>query len=198
MREYSATVGATDGNIIAAIITTQTVRNQENAPRPVHGPSSIPRISPAVHHQPIAARATSSATRPRRMRTAASAGASPPPVGRPACAGALMASGGPGKLGCREAGLALVLNAERVDTRPLRLGHGEVRANGMEHPVESHRLAGFDAERHDVLDLEVDRAWDTDAVTKPVVVDIDRGPLDTDHLRPPAVRARPSGRRAAR
>ena len=42
MREYSATVGATDGNIIAAIITTQTPRNQPSVPRPVHGPSSMP------------------------------------------------------------------------------------------------------------------------------------------------------------
>src|SRR6476660_6100340 len=52
MREYSATVGATDGNIIAAIITTQTPRNQPNAPREVQGPSSMPCIWPAVHHQP--------------------------------------------------------------------------------------------------------------------------------------------------
>ena len=44
MREYKATVGATDGNIIAAIITTQTPRNQLTAPRPVQGPLSIPRI----------------------------------------------------------------------------------------------------------------------------------------------------------
>ena len=54
MREYSATVGATDGNIIAAIITTQTPRNQPNVPRPVHGPSSMPRIWSTVHHQPSA------------------------------------------------------------------------------------------------------------------------------------------------
>ena len=52
IREYSATVGATDGNIIAAIITTQTPRNQPNVPRPVQGPSSMPRICPTVHHQP--------------------------------------------------------------------------------------------------------------------------------------------------
>jgi hypothetical protein len=44
MREYSATVGDTDGNIIAAIITIQTPRNQPKEPRPVHGPLSIPRI----------------------------------------------------------------------------------------------------------------------------------------------------------
>ena len=44
MREYSATVGATDGNIIAAIITTHTPRNQPSVPSAVHGPSSMPRI----------------------------------------------------------------------------------------------------------------------------------------------------------
>ena len=74
MREYSATVGATDGNIIAAIITTQTPRNQPNAPREVQGPSSIPCIWPTVHHQPTAARAKSASTSPRRTRTAAKAG----------------------------------------------------------------------------------------------------------------------------
>src|SRR5581483_10169547 len=62
MREYSATVGATDGNIIAAIITTQTPRNQPSVPRLVHGPLSIPRIRSAVHHQPAPARTKSRAT----------------------------------------------------------------------------------------------------------------------------------------
>ena len=38
MREYSATVGETDGNIIAAIITSQTPRNQPSVPRSVPGP----------------------------------------------------------------------------------------------------------------------------------------------------------------
>ena len=52
IRAYSATVGATDGNIIAAIITTQTPRNQPKVPRAVQGPSSMPRIWSAVHHQP--------------------------------------------------------------------------------------------------------------------------------------------------
>ncbi len=64
MREYRATVGATDGNIIAAIITTQTARNQPSVPRPVHGPSSMPRIWSTVHHQPAAASAKSSGDHP--------------------------------------------------------------------------------------------------------------------------------------
>src|SRR3712207_4132465 len=78
MREYRATVGATDGNIIAAIITTQSPRNQPSAPRPVHGPSSMPRIRSALHHQPTAASTNSAATRASRTRTAAKAGARPP------------------------------------------------------------------------------------------------------------------------
>src|SRR5262245_20544761 len=182
MQEYSAAVGATDGNIIAAIITTQIARNHENAPSPVHGPSSIPRIWSADHHQLIAARATSRRTKPRRARTATSAGPSPPPLGRRACTGALTVSGGPGELGRREAGLALVLDAEGVDARPLRLGHGEVRSGGMEHPVEPHRLTGFDSERDDVLDFELDRVSDKDGVAQAVVVDVDCGSFDPEHL----------------
>src|SRR5262245_46480812 len=44
VREYSATVGATDGNIMAVIITTQTPRNQPSVPKAVHGPASMPLI----------------------------------------------------------------------------------------------------------------------------------------------------------
>ena len=71
MREYSATVGATDGNIIAAIITTQTPRNQPGAPRSVQGPSSMPCIWSSVHHQLTPARARSRAMSPSRTRVAA-------------------------------------------------------------------------------------------------------------------------------
>jgi hypothetical protein len=79
MREYNATVGLTEGNIIAAIITTHTPRNQPAVPRPVQGPLSIPRICSAVHHQPIPARANSRVIRPILTRAAANAGARPPP-----------------------------------------------------------------------------------------------------------------------
>ncbi len=64
----------------------------------------------------------------------------------------------------------------------------------MEHAVEPHRLAGLDPERHDVLDLEVDRVADADAVPQPVVVDLDRRPLDAEHL---AHQRRERGHRAA-
>src|SRR5947209_16786130 len=133
MREYSATVGATDGNIIAAIITTQIPRNQPSVPRPVHGPSSMPRIWRTVHHQPTAARANRASTSPSRTRTAASAGARPPPSMLRSGAGALIASGGPGELGGGQPGLSLVLDAERVDPRPPRLGHRQVRRDRVAH-----------------------------------------------------------------
>ena len=54
-------MGATDGNIIAAIITTHTPRNHAAVPSEVQGPPSIPFISCAVHHHPTAASAKSTA-----------------------------------------------------------------------------------------------------------------------------------------
>src|SRR3954470_13593082 len=74
IREYNATVGATEGNIIAAIITTQSRTNQPKPLRAVQGPASIPRICPAAHHQPAAATRNSAMTRPSRSLTAANAG----------------------------------------------------------------------------------------------------------------------------
>ena len=71
IREYSATVGATEGNIIAAIITIQTLMNQPNVPRPVQGPRPIPAIWRSVHHQPRAARASRTTTSTSRARAAA-------------------------------------------------------------------------------------------------------------------------------
>src|SRR4051812_12285762 len=64
IRAYRATVGETEGNIIAAIITIHTPRNQPKVPRALQGPVSMPRISPAVHHQPTAASAKRAATIP--------------------------------------------------------------------------------------------------------------------------------------
>src|SRR4051812_48725369 len=125
MRAYNATVGATDGNIIAAIITTHTVMNQPKAPRSVQGPLSIPRIWSAVHHQPAIASTKSSATRSRCVRTAANVGARAPPRRVGSTAGAVTPSCRPGEVGLRESGLAFVLNAERVDARALGFGHRE-------------------------------------------------------------------------
>src|SRR4051794_35435650 len=139
MLAYSATVGATDGNIIAAIITTQTPRNQPSVPRPVHGPASMPCICCAVHHQPRPARMKRTATSPRRVRTAANAGVRPAPPGGRTRAGALIGSGGPGELGGGETGLALEPDPEGVDVRTLVLGHRQVRCHGVEHAVEPDR-----------------------------------------------------------
>src|SRR3954447_13045300 len=105
MRAYSVTVGATDGNIIAAIITAQTPRNQPSAPSGVPGPSSIPLIRSAVDHHATAPRPNSSATRPSRARSA------------PKVAGSAVTSGGPGEVRLREPGAALVLDPEPADVR---------------------------------------------------------------------------------
>jgi hypothetical protein len=48
--------------------------------------------------------------------------------------------------------------------------------------VEPDRLPGLHPERHDVLDLEVDRVADPHAVPQAVVAELDRGALDADHL----------------
>src|SRR5436309_11194903 len=116
MREYNATVGETDGNIIAAIITTQTPRNQPAPPRLVHGPLSMPRIRSTVHHHPIPARPNSSTMSASRPLAAAKATASPSPESG-CSADAIKCSGGPGELGRREAGPSLVLDAEGIDAR---------------------------------------------------------------------------------
>jgi hypothetical protein len=115
---------------------------------------------------------------PSRVRAAAKAGASPPVPRARSCAEAIKRSDGPGELGGRQPRLPLVRDAEGVDARPLCLGHREVRRNRVEHPVEAHRLPGLDAERDDVLDLEVDRAPDPDAVTEAVFFDLDSRTLD--------------------
>src|SRR5262249_58714166 len=91
-------------------------------------------------------------------------------------------SGSPGELGGRETRLPLEGDAEGVDVRPLRLCHRQVRADGMEHAVEADGAAGVDAEGDDVLDLEVDPVADADAVAQPVVLDLDRHPLDAQEL----------------
>ena len=52
----------------------------------------------------------------------------------------------------------------------------------MEDTAEANGLAGLDAEGHDVLDLEVDRVADPDAVAQPVVDALDGDPFDPEHL----------------
>src|SRR5207237_5161276 len=104
------------------------------------------------------------------------AGAGPPP-GATGAGAAVTRSRGPRELGLRETGLALVLDTEGVDLRALRLGHGEVRPDRVEHAGEPDRLAGLDAEGHDVLDLEPDRVPHADGVAQPGAADVDLGSL---------------------
>src|SRR4051794_34236212 len=130
IRAYNATVGETEGNIIAAIITIHTPRNQPAPPRFVHGPLSMPPIWSTVHHHPTAARPKSKPIRPSRCRAAT-----------------IKRSGSPGECGRREAGLPLVLDAEGVDARARRLGDGQVRGNRVEHALETHRLSRLHTER---------------------------------------------------
>src|SRR6476469_4540678 len=115
MLEKSATVGATDGNIIAAIIATHTPTNHASVPRFVHGPPSMPCISSTVHHQQAAASTQRRAISPSRVRAAAKAGASPPAPGASSCAEAIKRSGGPRELGGRKPRLPLVLDAKSTD-----------------------------------------------------------------------------------
>src|SRR2546425_1756931 len=129
MREYKATAGETDGNIIAAIITTHTPRNQPSVPRSVHGPLSIPRMRSTVHSHPMPASKKSKATSPSRARAAAKARERSPRPRTCSCADAIKRSGGPGELGGREAGLSLVLDPESVDARARRLGDRQVRSD---------------------------------------------------------------------
>src|SRR5262249_58966215 len=126
----------TDGNIIAAIITSHTPRNHANVPRSVHGPPSMPFIQRAVSHQPTAASRNSSTTSPTRVRAAAHAGPGPARTGAAAaCAEAVTDSGGPGELGRRQAGLALVRDAEGVDVRTLGPGDPQVPPGRAAHAV---------------------------------------------------------------
>ncbi len=52
----------------------------------------------------------------------------------------------------------------------------------MEYAGEPRGLAGLHAERDDVLDLEVDRIADADAVAQSLFDDLDRRPFDAEHL----------------
>ena len=52
----------------------------------------------------------------------------------------------------------------------------------MEHADEPNRLTRLDAEGDDVLNLEVDRLPDFDAVAQPVLLHLEGRPLDAEHL----------------
>ena len=58
------TMGVTEGNMIAAIITTQAVTQNPSVPGSVPGPMSIPAMRLSVTHQAIAASAMRAPIRP--------------------------------------------------------------------------------------------------------------------------------------
>ena len=169
MREYSATVGATDGNIIAAIITThdpeEPAERSEAGPGPVVHPPHLadgPPPADAGEREELRRRA------PRRNRTAANGGARPPP---------LEARGATRRAGSsrpRELGLSTARSCPRRRCRRRRSASAwprpsSGRTHRMEHAVEANGLAGLDPKGDDVLDLEVDDVTDADAVTESVV-----------------------------
>jgi hypothetical protein len=118
MCEYSATVGATDGNIIAAIITTQTPRNQAS----VRG-----RCRPVVHAaHAIDGEPHASAASANRSAISRSWRALPR---KPACSPSAptQSRGQAAHENCEELrpDFALYSIAEQADVRPKSLGrHG--------------------------------------------------------------------------
>src|ERR1700716_862315 len=78
----------------------------------------------------------------------------------PSRVGAVTSSCGPGELGGRQTGLALVLDPEGVDPGAGCLRDCQVRRHRVEHAGKTNWLSGLDTKRHDVLDLEVDRVPD--------------------------------------
>src|SRR6516165_10887096 len=86
---------------------------------------------------------------------------------------AITRSSGPGELGRGEPALALVLDAKGVDLGALRLCHGQVGGDRVEHAREPNRLSRLHTERHDVLNLEVDRVPGSDSMPHAVVAEVD-------------------------
>ena len=68
-----STVGATAGNIIATIITTQTVTKKPRTPRSMPGIDSIPPIRSSVTSQATTASASSAPSRTSRARSSRAA-----------------------------------------------------------------------------------------------------------------------------
>ena len=58
---YVATIGAVEGNIIAAIMTTHVTRKNANVPSALPGPMSIPDMRTSDTSHATAARASSTA-----------------------------------------------------------------------------------------------------------------------------------------
>src|SRR5919109_2733043 len=126
----------------------------------------------------VNSRAKRTESSPSRARAALNAGPSSPASDTDA----ITALGGPGELGCGEAGLALVFDTEGADARSGCLRHREVGADRMEDAGDPRRLAGLYAERHHVLDLELDRVADLHAVLEALLLNLETCTLDAEVL----------------
>jgi hypothetical protein len=72
--------------------------------------------------------------------------------------------------------------AVKAGDKPLGLRHRQIRGHRVKHARESNRLSGLHTERHDVLNLEVNRLSDADSMPQRVVVELDLRALNADHL----------------
>src|SRR5690349_4137681 len=143
----------------------------------------MPLMRCAVDHHATIASAKSSAMSPRRARAARYAGRRPvAPSERADDEATALTSGRPREARVREGRPAFVLDAEGVDARPCRLGDRQLRADRMEDPGQPRGLARLHPEGHDVLDLEVDRIADPDAVREALLMHLDRRALDAEVL----------------
>src|SRR6476469_4653229 len=147
---YVATIGATDGNIIAAIIETQVTMKNTGAPGPID--MAMPDVRRAVTHQARAAVTTRTPyTSSRQPRNGSSRhryrGLAVPAV--------VTGSGGPGELG-REPGLTreLGVQPEGLEAGAGGLADGQRRARRMEDVRQHGRVARRAAEGHHVVDLQ--------------------------------------------
>ena len=193
------TIGAIDGNIIAAIITTQTPMKNPSAPGSVPGPASMP-----LHL--LAGDDPGHAGEQRRAVRSARAGSGPEgrgagvstPIPSPLRDGQRPTSVQAAQANSEAENPALASywmpKALMLRTRGAR--DGELGAGRMEDAGDLHRFAGLDTEGNDVLDLEVDLVADPDRMGEAILTNLDRQPLEGRDSRRPAVRGPPSDPRA--
>src|SRR5579863_9305695 len=168
----ASTIGTTDGNIIATIITSQVTRNNP-ASIMATPPMPIDAACPIVSTHAAAAHATRTPT----MAPATGRGSAETRCW--ACTRAR--SAGPVERR-RERALARVLelHAESFDARAGRPRDREGRVGRVRDAGEPGRLGG--AFRREFLDLDGDLAADPDVVAPAVVLVVDRKSFDAEDL----------------
>ena len=123
-RSYMSTVGATEGNIIAAIITTQTVMKKPRPPRLIPGTDSMPPIRSWVTSQATTASASSTPSRASWVRSSRDAAAR-------ALHRAASKARPPRRTGWRSRSpLEGEVDPERAQVRFRRAGDGDLRPPG--------------------------------------------------------------------